>query len=296
MERRSYSLADGELSALHFGDVSEPVRLVFLHANGFNAQSYRVVMEALGVHAIVFDMRGHGESRNLPQPPNLPNWHIFAEDCVTFFDRHLSDLTDDQVVLGGHSFGAVSAVLAAPKVKTRLNGYVGFDPVSLPFLARLYFALPGGRASMKKRFPLARNAGRRKAVFETPEAAFTRWQDRSAFRGMSDEILRDYIESGLTERGDGQWELACDPKWEQAIYVSQWHNLYKAAKHLPENATFIYAGGHLPVSSPRTRSAVRRARTGMNVEFRAELDHLFPFTTPDAASQVLKTVLTKAVN
>ncbi len=291
MKRQTYPLRDGTLSALHFGEMSEPVRLVFLHANGFNAQSYRAVLEPLGVHAVAFDMRGHGQSQEMPQPSNLPNWHIFRDDCVEFFERHLPNLTDGRVVSAGHSFGAVSAILAAPMIKEKLSGYVGFDPVSVPFLFRLTSALPGGRAYMKKRVPIARNAGRRKSVFENPEAAFARWQGRGAFKGMGDDVLRDYISGGLISRPDGQWELACDPKWEQAIFAAQWHNLFKAAPALPDNSKIIYAGGRPPVSSRGTRRAVQTAQPNMDVQFDASLGHLFPFIRTELATDLLREVL-----
>ena len=298
MERRTYQLRDGTLSTLHFGNVSAPVQLVFLHANGFNAQAYRAVIEPLchdpKFHAIVFDMRGHGESRDMPQPFNIPNWHIFRDDCVEFFDRHLPDLTDHPVVLGGHSFGAVSAVLAAPQLKGRISGYVGLDPVSVPLLFRLTSALPGGRPYMRKRVPIARNAGRRKSVFDSPEAAFERWQGRGAFCGMDDAVLRDYISGGLIERPDGSWELACDPKWEQTIFVAQWHNLFKAARDLPDNSTFIYAGGRVPVSTPGTRRAVQRAQPKINVRYDDELGHLFPFVQTELATQALRDAIAAA--
>lgn len=293
MKRQTYTLRDGDLSALHFGDTSEPVRLVFLHANGFNAQSYRAVMENLGVHSVVFDMRGHGQSRKLPQPMSMPNWHIFRDDCVEFFDRHLPSLTEGPVVLAGHSFGGVSAALCAPFLEGRLSGYVGFDPVSVPFLFRLTSNLPGGRSYMKKRVPIARNAGRRKFVFESPDAAFSRWQGRGAFRGMPDDILRDYIDGGLIKRSDGQWELACDPKWEQAIFVAQWHNIFKAARSLPDNSTFIYAGGKMPVSTSGSRNAVLKAQPKINVQFDPSLAHLFPLIHPEYSAQILRDVLDK---
>lgn len=291
MKRQNYALRDGELSVLHFGNMSEPVRLVFLHANGFNGQSYRAIFESLGVHVVAFDMRGHGHSRKMPQPMNIPNWHIFRDDCIEFFERHLPSLTDDRVVLAGHSFGAVSAVLAVPNIKEKLSGYVGFDPVSVPFIFRLSTALPGARDYMKKRVPIARNAGRRKSIFDNPAAAFERWQGRGAFRGMSDDVLKDYISGGLIERPDGAWELACDPKWEQTIFVAQGHNLFKAARHLPDNSKFIYAGGRPPVSSPMTRRAIQRAQSKIDVTFDAELGHLFPFIQTGFAAESLKTVL-----
>ena len=294
MKRRFYTLRDGDLSALHFGDTSEPVRLVFLHANGFNAQSYRAVMEDLGVHSVVFDMRGHGHSRGMPQPKGLANWHIFRDDCMEFFERHLPSLTDNPVVLAGHSFGAVSAALSAPFLTGKLSGYVGFDPVSVPFLFRLTSNLPGGRSYMKKRVPIARNAGRRKSVFESPDAAFTRWQGRGAFRGMSDDILRDYIDGGLIERTDGQWELACDPKWEQAIFVAQWHNIFKAVRSLPDNSKFIYAGGRPPVSTASARRAIQKAQPKIDVQFDPSLGHLFPFIQTELSAQILRAVLANA--
>jgi pimeloyl-ACP methyl ester carboxylesterase len=294
MERQSYALRDGTLSALHFGNTSEPVRLVFLHANGFNAQSYRAVLEPLGIHSVAFDMRGHGQSRDMPQPMNIPNWDIFRDDCAEFFDRYLPELTDKPVVLGGHSFGAVSAILAAPKIKNKLSGYIGFDPVSVPFLFRLTSALPGGRAYMKTRVPIARNAGRRKSVFDNPDAAFARWQGRGAFKGMADEVLRDYIAGGLVQRTDCTWELACNPKWEQAIFVAQWHNLFKAAHALPDNSKIIYAGGRPPVSSRGTRRAVQTAQPNIDVEFDANLGHLFPFIQTELATDLLREVLDAA--
>ena len=289
--RCNYTLRDGTLSALHFGSTSEPVRLVMLHANGFNAQAYTSILEPLGIHAIAFDMRGHGHSRTMPQPMNMSNWHIFRDDCVEFFDRHIPNLTDGPVVLAGHSFGAVSGILAAPFLKGRISGYAGFDPVSVPFLFRLTSKLPGGRSYMKKRVPIARNAGRRRSEFETPEAAFTRWQGRGAFKGMSDDVLRDYIQGGLTQREDGVWELSCDPMWEQAIFVAQWHNIFKAARDLPNNSKIIYAGGRPPVSTQKTRRAIQNAQPKIDVQFDANLGHLFPFVQTDLSVQILQNVL-----
>lgn len=294
MERRTYKLRDGTLSALHYGDISTPVRLVFMHANGFNALAYRRVLEPLGVHVVALDMRGHGQSRDMPQPFNIAGYNIFRDDCVEFFDRHLPALTDGPVILGGHSFGSVSGILAAPRLTGRIRGYVGFDPVSVPFLFRLTSNLPGGRAYMKKRVPIARNAGRRKSVFDNPEAAFERWQGRGAFKGMEDVVLRDYISAGLVQREDGQWELACNPKWEQTIFVAQWHNLFKAARALPDNSTIIYAGGRAPVSTPKTREAAQKAQPKISVRFDDELGHLFPFVQTDLATQTLSDAIDAA--
>jgi len=109
---------------------------------------------------------------------------------------------------------------------------------------------------------------------------------------MADDVLRDYIAGGLYEHADGSWHLSCDPKWEQTIFTAQWHNLFKAARALPENSHFIYAGGRPPVSTKQTRGAVKRA--GPKVSFDPELGHLFPFIQTEFAVQSLQDVLNKA--
>ncbi len=288
MERRFYDLPDGRISAVHFGDVSTPPKIVFANANGFNGLSYRAVLEPLGVHAIALDLRGHGMSELPTDVPALKNWHIFRDDIAGFVETYI----DAPVILAGHSFGAVSAILAAPRLKDKLSGYVGFDPVTIPWIARMFSQLPGGRAYMKRRMPIARNAGRRRFVFENVEAAFKRYQGRGAFRGMEDDTLRDYLVGGIKGHSDGV-QLACHPQWEQAIFTAQGHNLFKALPDLPANSHIIY-GGKSAVSTNRTRAAVHRQLRGGEVSYYRDYHHLFPFHEPEFCQDRLRKTLKQA--
>ena len=82
LDRRFYDLKDGQISALHFGPKDEPIRLIFLHANGFNGQSYARILSALDVHSIALDLRGHGFS-TLPVPDGpFHNFHLFRDDII----------------------------------------------------------------------------------------------------------------------------------------------------------------------------------------------------------------------
>jgi len=288
--RRDYEMPDGTISAVHFGRVENPLKIVFLHANGFNAFAYKEVFEALGVHALALDIRGHGFTRLPTDMAALDSFHIFADDAVEFFNRYVKR----PVILAGHSFGAVSGILAAPHLKDKLHGYVGFDPVSLPWLARLSLSSKAGRTYAKKRFSLAKNAGRRKSVFATQDEAFERYKDRGVFRGVPDQILRDYLTGGLELREDGAYHLCCAPLWEQAVFVAQNHNLYKAASALPDNSHIVYAGKFGGVSSPSTRRAVQKRQPNITVDFDEDLAHLFPLQNPDLAVQVFKRVIERA--
>jgi len=261
-----------------------------LNANGFNGYSYKTILQPLGVHAIALDMRGHGMSELPTDIAGLKNWHIFRDDIVEFFTRYI----DSPVVVAGHSYGAGTGILAMPQIKDKVSGYVGFDPVMIPWIFRTMSRLPGSRAYMKKRLPIANKAGRRKSTFESLEAAFTRYKDRGAFRGFTDEALRDYLTGGLLPDGDGV-KLACEPLWEQAIFVAQGHNMFKAAKHLPrENSHMTFAGKHGAVSFKSGRNFMAKIIGADNIVYDKNRAHMFPMHDPDYAVERLREVLTGA--
>lgn len=290
MERVSFDLPNGTLSALRFGDPDAPLRLVFCHANGFNAQSYARIIDPLGVPALALDLRGHGRTALPTDIDGLASWQIFADDIAAVFDQAV----DGAVVLAGHSYGAVSAILSLPQTRGRVLGYVGFDPVLVPWLFRQIARSQTGRAYMKRRIPIARKAAQRKSEFESFDAAFARYQGRGAFRGMPDAVLRDYLDGGLREMENGRVSLACDPMWEQAIFVAQSHNLFSRAPLLPDNSRVIFAGLHGKVSTQGQRRSLARQQTGISVEYEAERTHLFPLEDPGFATSVLRSVLDAA--
>jgi pimeloyl-ACP methyl ester carboxylesterase len=284
-ERRDYALRDGQISALHFGRISNPIKLVFCHANGFNALSYRAVLAPLGVHAIAIDMRGHGFSKLPADPDKLENWTIFRDDITEFVEQYVQGPT----MLAGHSFGAVSAILAAEKIGPRCTGFVGFDPVMVPQPFRALSASARGRAMMKKRIPIAAKAGRRRAEFESKTAAFENYKNRGAFKIIRDDILRDYIEGGMVVTPSGV-RLSCDPLWEQAIFVAQNQNAAKAAQKLPRHRKIIFAGKNSP--TPFSMQARMRVRLGKNnVTSSGKLAHLFPLQHPELAVKTLADML-----
>jgi len=287
--RKLYDLRDGRISAVHFGLASNPVKLLLVHANGFNGYAYKTLLQPLGVHAIALDLRGHGMSE-LPVPEGtLRSWSVFRDDVTEFIERYI----DRPVVVAGHSFGAVSAILAMPQIKQKVSGYVGFDPVLPPWLFRQIPKLPGGPQYMQKRIKIARNAGRRKFVFDSLETAFKRYKDRGAFRGFTDEALRNYLTGGLVQHEDGV-QLACHPLWEQKIFTGQGNDTFKAAKHLPlENSHITFAGMHGAVSFRSGRKAMANIIGVENVIYDKSRAHMFPMHDPDYAMERLKTALSK---
>lgn len=287
MHRIEIAMPDGVLSVLRFGDEAVPPKLIFCHANGFNAQSYRAVIAPLNVPALALDLRGHGQSDLPIHSPRLQNWHVFADDIARLFDAAVSE----PVVLAGHSFGAVSALLALSQIRDKVGGYVGLDPVIMPLFVRQFARLRAGRAMMKRHIPIASKAGQRRSVFENAGAAYDRYQSKGAFIGIADAVLRDYLDGGLMPTDDGQVRLACDPEWEQAIYVAQSHNVFRQIGKLPGNSRIVFAGAKGRVSTGSLRRKLQRLNPDVSIEYEAAREHLFPLQDPDYAADLLRSVI-----
>jgi len=284
-ERRFYDIPGGRLSAVHFGRTSNPLKLLFLHATGFNGYTYKSILEPLGVHAMAIDMRGHGMSELPTDIKSLKSWHIFRDDVVAFLQNHLKR----PVILAGHSCGATVAMMTAAACTEKVSGVVAFDPVTMPVLARLWPHIPGGRAYMKARFPLAKKAGNRRAVFANAEAVFRRYHDRGTFKGVSDSVLRDYITGGTKLHPVGV-ELACAPKWEQAVFTAQGQNIFKATKAYSGPKRIIYAGKYGP-SIKSTRRKMEKIVGPDNFKFHKDYAHFFPLQKPEVAVEAMDAMI-----
>jgi pimeloyl-ACP methyl ester carboxylesterase len=271
--------------------MSNPLKMVFLHANGFNALSYRSLLDGLGIHVVALDIRGHGMSTLPANPKTLRNWHFIADDIIDFLTHH----THAKVMIAGHSMGAALGILAAAKAPEHIHALCAFDPPTLPLTAQILPYIPGGRTLMKNRFSLAKNSGKRRKVFDNHQAAFTRYHKRGLFKSFDPDVLHDYLEGGLIPHDKGV-KLACAPQWEQALYISHGHNLYKAARRAPKHSKIIYAGIHA-ASLAGTRAKMMKILGSKKVEYHKDLAHFFPLENPEfARSEMLFLLNAVALN
>ncbi len=201
LRRRSFA----GVAAIEFGPASRPLDVVFLHANGFNARTYRLALDA-DLRVLAVDLRGHGRT-TLPTQVDGHCWQVHADDLLAL----LAVLGEAPVVLAGHSMGGTTVLLAAPLVPAAR--VVLFDPV----VAADGFYVPGRTPSWDQ--PLARGALRRKPGFASRAAAAAAYRGRGAFRTWPDAMLEDYVQDGLRDLPDGGVELACAPAWEAANFA-----------------------------------------------------------------------------
>jgi pimeloyl-ACP methyl ester carboxylesterase len=200
-----------EIAALEYGPPSRGLDILFLHANGFNARTYRQALAPLGatLRVLAVDMRGHGRT-NLPTSIEGHAWRIYADDLLAL----LTALGEVPRVLAGHSMGGTTALLAAPHlIKLHATALVLFDPVVAPKAAYENDGAPDWNQ------PLAQGALRRKSIFTSRAEATAAYRGRGAFKTWPDAMLDDYLEDGLRLDSNGGLTLACAPKWEAVNFA-----------------------------------------------------------------------------
>lgn len=266
----------GELAGLDFGDPKRSVDLIFVHANGFNAATYRSLLAPLSssLRILAPDLRGHGLSRLPTDAPGRRGWLDHRDDLVALLDS----LDGPPVVLAGHSMGGTAALLAAAERPAKVSRLVLFDPVVLSRPMTVAMGLPGFRR-LAARLPLVTNALRRRARFDTRRQALDAYRGRGAFRGWPDMMLADYVSEGFGDDADGV-TLSCAPGWEAANYAAQGHDPWRALRTVdcPVQIFKAEEGSTCALSGDRPGVTVRTVPGGT---------HFFPMLKPDVVRDAL---------
>jgi pimeloyl-ACP methyl ester carboxylesterase len=214
----------GEMAALEFGSLDRPLDLIFCHANGFNAQTYRTILGPLsaGLRILAIDLRGHGATSLPTELENRQGWAAYRDDLLAL----LAFVAPGPVVVAGHSMGATTSLMAAPHAQGAIRRLVLFDPVLMPERGE---PVPGDIAQS----PMVQGALRRRSQFASREAAIAAYEGRGAFKTWSLAQITDYVASGFVELDDGTVELACAPAWEASNFAVYDHQAWAAALACP---------------------------------------------------------------
>jgi len=194
---------DGVQIALHdLGGAGPP--LVFVHATGFHAWCYRRIAERL--HDIRrcygVDLRGHGDSTT-PSNDRF-EWEAMAEDLGAAIE-HLHP--DGPIDFAGHSMGGATIVRTELRQPGTIRRAWLFEPIIFP-------NVPDRPPS-----PLVDLALKRRATFESHEAAIERYASRPPFDAIDREVLEDYVRHGFEPIREGV-TLKCAPTSEAATFIN----------------------------------------------------------------------------
>jgi pimeloyl-ACP methyl ester carboxylesterase len=270
----------GEMAFLDFGPAERPVDVVFSHANGFNARTYRTVLAPLGeLRILAVDLRGHGHSTLPATVEGWPGWTAYRDDLAAF----LEVMTQRPVVLAGHSMGGTASLLAAAARPAQVRALALFDPVLLrgDILAARARGEPAGDD-----VSLEQGALRRRASFPDRDAAFSAYHGRGAFRTWSDDQLRDYVTDAFTEAAEGGVTLICTPAWEASNFRTHNYDPWAALAQIERPVRILRAASQ-STAFVESRPDVM-GRRAIRMETIPGTTHFLPLERPDLVQATLR--------
>jgi pimeloyl-ACP methyl ester carboxylesterase len=273
----------GAMALLDFGPPERPVDIVFSHANGFNARTYRTILSPLAaeLRILAIDLRGHGATELPAVVEGREGWGEFQGDLLALLQREAAG----PVVLAGHSMGGTSSLLAAAAAPERVRALALLDPVLIHTPGRRSEEDPGVADS-----PLVQGALRRRADFASKAAAVDAYRGRGAFRTWSDAQLVDYVEAGFGETASSEVTLACRPEWEASNFRSHNYDPWAAfaATRCPIHILRAAEGSTARLDE---RLPELRATGRITVETVPGTTHFLPMERPELVRAVLRTAV-----
>jgi pimeloyl-ACP methyl ester carboxylesterase len=269
---------DGEAAAIEFGDPGRPIEVIFLHANGFNALTYRQILAPLAgeMRILAVDLRGHGRSRLPADPAGRTDWICFRDDLLGLLEA----LDGPPVIMAGHSMGGCTTLLAAPFAPERIRSMAFFDPVILPRGMRPPAGVPADSA-------LLQGALRRRSQFDSKAAVVAAYTGRGAFQSWTQPMLEDYVEDGFKPSPGGGVELACTPAWEAANFASQAHDPWPGLTGFPRRIRILRAETGSTARIDEEIGALT-ATGNITVETIPGTSHFLPMERPDRVQATLR--------
>ncbi|MGH6876036.1 MAG: alpha/beta fold hydrolase [Rhizomicrobium sp.] len=273
--RRSVAVNGGSMSCLEW-DGPAADKLLFAHANGFNAPTYRVLLGPLcdRLHVVACDLRGHGFSTLAVKRGLAAGWTVFAEDLGAL----AAELSDSPLILAGHSLGATASLIAAARAPAQVRALVLIEPVLMP---------PFDAGAHPPANNLASRAAQRRSVFPSFDAAREIWRGRRIFASWPDAILDDYLAGGLIDDGDCELRLACSPEWEAEIFREAPRDVAAIAGKVACPITIV-RGTVGSTATDEQLDAIQRFRPDTHVIAIANGTHFLPMETPEPVREAIR--------
>ena len=246
----------------------------FAHANGFPARTYNKLFSFLEDDFEIGFIERHGHD---PKFPVRNEWRELREELKLEIENRY-----DKPVIGiGHSLGGILHLLNASENPELYKAVVLLDAMIISPLSSLFIKISRNTSIFEKKSP-TRTALSRRNFFKSKDEAFRHYSKK--FKNFDKEVLRDYVEHGLIENGDG-FELFIKPSIEAEIYRTLPSNLYKLKGKL--KTPVIYIGGKNSREAKLARVKYMFKKFPFDTEM-VEGTHLFPFENPQKTAKIIR--------
>lgn len=256
--------------------------LVFSHANGFPAGTYRKLFEAwrhAGWQVLAPDRLGHD-----PAYPVVSNWRPTRDELIAFIERSGAVRP---VHLVGHSLGGYVSLLAACRRPDLAASVVLIDSpvlsgwkahsVRMAKATRLISHVTPGRVSQRRRHQ-----------WPSADEALSHFAAKRAFGRWDPEVLQDYIAAGFEADPAGGLRLAFRREVETRIYNTLPHHLGALLRRHPPRCPVSYLAGTQSSEGRQVGLAATRHLVKDRLAW-LEGSHLFPMERPlETAAAVLR--------
>ena len=234
LERKALQVEDGEISYL-CGEIKPGRPNVHLfHATGFNANTYRQILEPLSEYVNVYacDLRGHGLGTTTANPENFKSWDVYREDFYKFLDA-----INEPMYLIGHSVGSVVSIAGAIKRPELIKGLILTEPLIYPEMPAEMFGQDNDTN------PMVVGAKKRRFEFPSKEFMVENYVGKGAFKTWGRSWIEDYVEGGSRRKDENSVELSCHPEWEAQSFLVAEMTPWEDIKKLKCPTTIVYATG-----------------------------------------------------
>lgn len=267
------------IAASEFLPDSNPApTLVFSHANGFPAGTYRQLFDRwrrAGYRVLALDKIGH----DARFPVSL-NWPHLRDQLLELIDGH----SGGPVWLVGHSLGGYLSVLAAAHRPDLASGVVLLDsPILPPLLGRaVQLAQFTG---LGKRYSPGAISRRRRHQWRNADAAYQHFASKSAFARWAPGVLQDYVDSVMAPTADGV-QLGFEREIETRIYDTLPNHIARLLRRHPLKCPLVFIGGTESTELKQVGlQATRRIAEGRIAWIAGS--HLFPFERPQETADAV---------
>lgn len=251
--------------------------LVFSHANGFPAGSYKKVFDLLAqdFNIDAVDRLGHNEAYPINQ-----NWTNLADELIAHVKKHHAQ----PVIAVGHSLGSIVSFIAAHQYPELFKGLIMLEPPMVRGIAAGVVYLAKKTGWVDHITPASTSKGRREH-FPNQQEAIDYFASKSLFAHFDPQCLRDYVEAGTQPAVQGGIELTFSVAAEVEIFRTTPHNMGSYHQTTLCPGVIVKAK-----QSPFAKNWIINAfakKHGLRVET-VPGGHLFPLEHPEYTANMLK--------
>lgn len=266
--------SDNVSVAVHeFGGSGRP--LLLSHATGFHGYCYLPIAEALSDHftSYALDYRGHGDT--LRPDDGQFAWERYGDDALAA----VRAVAPDGGLVGfGHSMGGAGLLMAAHRDPGLFDLIVAYEPIVFPTRP---LDAPQGKGPT-----LSEGARKRRATFESFDAAIANYSSKPPMMAFDPEVLRLYVTHGFRPSPEGV-RLKCDPETEAGTFDNG--GLHATWDVLAEiKIPVVVVAGSIDDFGPSmiAKGIADELANSTYIE-RGEWNHFTPFIAPAAVAELI---------